>query len=858
MPPRRRARGRAAAADPSTADSSDSEPEQQQQQPRQPDTNNSDDSDDEPPQNTTADNASESSPHQNNNDNHPDSNTLRILLSTDNHLGYLEKDPIRGNDSFAALEEVLHLARLHRVDLVLLSGDLFHDNKPSRRTLHTTMEILRRYCMGGEAVNVQIVSDQKECLRSVVSGRVNYEDEFYSVDLPIFAIHGNHDDPTRDGSAELLSAIDLLSVSNLLNYFGRQDAVDNVRVHPILFQKGTTKVALYGMGSMRDERLNRMWQGKKVRFLRPEQDMNGGARNRVGEDDEEEEEESRDWFNIFTLHQNRDLGRGSKNCVHESMIPEWMDLVVWGHEHECNIEPAESLVGTFRVTQPGSSVATSLTAGEARRKQVGILDIRGQQFRLVPVPLSSVRAFAVGDVNLGDIARSHGGVLDVEDPKVEERMGDVLAGEVEALIQKARDEAEQLRQDAEAAAQKIMTLEDEFDPDKRQRKYTIKNPEQANPSDILLFHKRRSAETAKKKGASNRGSLNIPTEPEDLDETNIEDLITDNLERSDKKLELLDEKTMGEALNAFVDKEERKAIDEAAERILKENRKLIKKRQSGEDEETSELNPNLIREMCANRTQEKNAAYLEERETQQATTKKKKKSSADVEASAKKQGDDHDSLSDDSDDIPPPKKSRTTTAKKPAKSRKKGDSSDDDFSEEEIPKPKKRAPAKAATSRKTKRQDDSDSDDDIEFMGTQSSKAPARATTSRARSTAKKPKYTYEDDDDDDDFVEEPPATKSRGKATASRARSTAKKPKYTYDDDDDEIMDDDGFVVEETPVEKPNGRGATKSKAKTASKPAGRGRAGRVNLYNDSDSDDYQPQTGGWGVANSQASRRR
>jgi double-strand break repair protein MRE11 len=191
---------------------------------------------------------------------------------------------------------------------------------------------------------------------------------------------------------------------------------------------------------MRDERLNRMWQGKKVRFLRPEQEMNGGERGRGrmggrGDDgDNDEEEESRDWFNIFTLHQNRDLGRGSKNCVHESMIPEWMDLVVWGHEHECNIEPSESLVGTFRVTQPGSSVATSLTAGEARRKKVGVLDIRGQQFRLLPVPLSSVRAFAVGDVSLGDIARSRGGVLDVEDPKVEERMADVLAGEVEALV----------------------------------------------------------------------------------------------------------------------------------------------------------------------------------------------------------------------------------------------------------------------------------------------------------------------------------------------------------------------------------------------------------------------------------------
>jgi double-strand break repair protein MRE11 len=128
-----------------------------------------------------------------------------------------------------------------------------------------------------------------------------------------------------------------------INYFGRQDAVDQVSISPILLKKGGTKLALYGLGSMRDERLNRMWTSQKVRFLRPEVDS--------------EEEE---FFNIFTLHQNRDLGRGSKNCVQESMIPDWMDLVVWGHEHECLIDFHESVVGTFRITQPGSSVATSL------------------------------------------------------------------------------------------------------------------------------------------------------------------------------------------------------------------------------------------------------------------------------------------------------------------------------------------------------------------------------------------------------------------------------------------------------------------------------------------------------------------
>ena len=56
-----------------------------------------------------------------------------------------------------------------------------------------------------------------------------------------------------------------------------------------------------------------------------------------------------------------------------------MDLVVWGHEHECLIEFFESVVGTFRITQPGSSVATSLVAGEAARKKVGVLDILGKQ-----------------------------------------------------------------------------------------------------------------------------------------------------------------------------------------------------------------------------------------------------------------------------------------------------------------------------------------------------------------------------------------------------------------------------------------------------------------------------------------------
>jgi len=242
-----------------------------------------------------------------------DPDVMRILISTDNHLGYAERDAVRGMDSFAAFEEVLYLAKKFNSDMVLIAGDLFHDNRPSRRTLHMTMEILRRYCMGPEAVKIEFLSDAAAQLRSAVT--VNYQDANYSVGLPLFSIHGNHDDPSRDqGGGDLLAALDLLAISNLVNYFGRQDEVDKVEISPLLLQKGTTKIALFGLGSLRDERLNRMWEQKKVRFLRPEMD---------------DEDADDTFFNIFTLHQNRDLGRGSKNCVQESMIPEWMDIVVW-------------------------------------------------------------------------------------------------------------------------------------------------------------------------------------------------------------------------------------------------------------------------------------------------------------------------------------------------------------------------------------------------------------------------------------------------------------------------------------------------------------------------------------------------
>eukprot|EP00920_Eleutheroschizon_duboscqi_P032827 GHVT01079046.1.p1 GENE.GHVT01079046.1~~GHVT01079046.1.p1 ORF type:complete len:209 (+),score=51.30 GHVT01079046.1:297-923(+) len=158
-----------------------------------------------------------------------DADTFRILISTDTHIGFKAADPIRGEDSFNTFEEILKLAKAHHVDLMLHGGDLFEEHKPSRATMHKTMKLFRKYCLGEGSVNFDVVSNYNP----------NWQDPNINVALPIFIIHGNHDNP---GEEAQLSPIDLLEIPKFVNYFGQTADLDNVVVEPILLVKGKTKV----------------------------------------------------------------------------------------------------------------------------------------------------------------------------------------------------------------------------------------------------------------------------------------------------------------------------------------------------------------------------------------------------------------------------------------------------------------------------------------------------------------------------------------------------------------------------------------------------------------------------------------
>jgi double-strand break repair protein MRE11 len=66
----------------------------------------------------------------------------------------------------------------------------------------------------------------------------------------------------------------------------------------------------------------------------------------------------------------------------------------------CLIEPEHNPQRSFFVSQPGSTVATSLCEGEAKTKHVGILELKPEKWDFKKIRLKSVRPFVIQDIEL--------------------------------------------------------------------------------------------------------------------------------------------------------------------------------------------------------------------------------------------------------------------------------------------------------------------------------------------------------------------------------------------------------------------------------------------------------------------------
>ncbi|CAI4694268.1 BHH_G0042530.mRNA.1.CDS.1 [Saccharomyces cerevisiae] len=483
---------------------------------------------------------------------YPDPDTIRILITTDNHVGYNENDPITGDDSWKTFHEVMMLAKNNNVDMVVQSGDLFHVNKPSKKSLYQVLKTLRLCCMGDKPCELELLSDPSQVFHYDEFTNVNYEDPNFNISIPVFGISGNHDDASGDS---LLCPMDILHATGLINHFGKVIESDKIKVVPLLFQKGSTKLALYGLAAVRDERLFRTFKDGGVTFEVPTM--------REGE-----------WFNLMCVHQNH-TGHTNTAFLPEQFLPDFLDMVIWGHEHECIPNLVHNPIKNFDVLQPGSSVATSLCEAEAQPKYVFILDIKyGKAPKMTPIPLETIRTFKMKSISLQDVPHLR--------PHDKDATSKYLIEQVEEMIRDANEETKQKLADdgegdmvAELPKPLIRLRVDYSAPSNTQSPidYQVENPRRfsnrfvgrvANGNNVVQFYKKRSPVTRSKKSGINGTSIS-DRDVEKLfsesgGELEVQTLVNDLLNKM--QLSLLPEVGLNEAVKKFVDKDEKTALKE--------------------------------------------------------------------------------------------------------------------------------------------------------------------------------------------------------------------------------------------------------------------------------------------------------
>ncbi|EFH40536.1 hypothetical protein ARALYDRAFT_357625 [Arabidopsis lyrata subsp. lyrata] len=216
----------------------------------------------------------------------------------------MEKDEIRRHDSFKAFKEICSIAEEKQVNFLLLGGDIFHENKPSRTTLVKAIEILRRHCLNYKPVHFQVVSDQTVNFQNAF-GHVNHEDPHFNVGLPVFSIHGNHDDPARVvHNLHLTTFLQLKFSLHALSLQLMVLGVAQISLYPILMSKETSGMNV-SIECLRPHPHAAQW-------MRPEVQEGGDVS---------------DW-----------VKSKPKNAISEHFLPRFLDFIVSGHEHECLID----------------------------------------------------------------------------------------------------------------------------------------------------------------------------------------------------------------------------------------------------------------------------------------------------------------------------------------------------------------------------------------------------------------------------------------------------------------------------------------------------------------------------------------
>lgn len=252
----------------------------------------------------------------------------------------------------------------------------------------------------------------------------------------------------------------------------------------------------------------------------------------------------------------------------ESFLPDFLDMVIWGHEHECLIDPKYNPEMNFHVMQPGSSVATSLAPGEAVPKHVAVLSITGRDFSVETIRLKTVRPFVIREIVLSEEETA---VKVAKKANNRTELTVFLTRIIDDMIKQAYEEWKAAQGDEDEADDEIPPLPlirlrveytapegGNFDCENPQRFSNRFTKKVANIKDVVQFYRKKAGGT---KRAQNGAEM-----PEEsmlaslaIDSVKVDKLVREFL--AAQSLTILPQNSFGDAVSQFIDKDDKHAME---------------------------------------------------------------------------------------------------------------------------------------------------------------------------------------------------------------------------------------------------------------------------------------------------------
>ncbi len=275
---------------------------------------------------------------------------MRIAVIGDMHLGFDHHGP-RKNDAFINAKEAFDIAISEKVDLIIQTGDVFHERLPKPEVISPAIQLFNS--LQGKIKTPKLVNRVRDGKEALLTQKIP----------PVILIYGNHEKRPH-------------GYINPLHVLHNAGSVHLLEKDSIVVEVGKERIGIHGISSVPElyaKEVVKKWNPKAFPNMK----------------------------NLFLVHQNFQelLPHQPPEIMSYSDLPTNMDYHILGHIHWAQSDKHPTT--NAPVVLPGSTVMTEMKRIESKsKKKILILDIKENiSSRFIELKKSRILHYEVIEVN---------------------------------------------------------------------------------------------------------------------------------------------------------------------------------------------------------------------------------------------------------------------------------------------------------------------------------------------------------------------------------------------------------------------------------------------------------------------------